>query len=354
MSQTASSDNWALALARPELSELVPYQSARRIGGSGEIWLNANESPYANYKTEENRYPEAQPPKVIRRYARYAGVRQDQCLVTRGADEGIELLIRAFCVPGKDSIAFAGPTYGMYAISAETCGVASQVLELNDDYSLPQDLAEQVKQPKLVFVCNPNNPTGNLVPKAQLLALAKALPNSLLVVDEAYIEFCPQASVADEISDNSNLVVLRTLSKAFALAGARIGFTLACAQVIDVLNRVIAPYPIPTPCSNLAEQALSTDGIAQMQAQVGQLNALRTKLINGLKGCGAVPYSAAGNFVLAEFTNAPAVQAALAERGIVIRAYSHPRLSSCLRFSIGDAQQTQQLLEALQEVGQQA
>lgn len=261
-------------LARPELLTLEPYQSARRIGGEGQIWINANESPFINSDLDSlNRYPECQPPELITRYAEYAGVSNQQVLTSRGADEAIELLIRTFCIPGRDSIACFGPTYGMYAISAKTFNVGVKALRLDDEYQLPQELCSQVGDAKLVFICNPNNPTGTVIAPDAIEAVIRSLPDTLVVVDEAYIEFCPDYSVASLLDKYDNLIVLRTLSKAFALAGARCGFMLATPEVIEMVMRVIAPYPVPLPVAKLAIDALSKDGIARMQTQVAQLKA---------------------------------------------------------------------------------
>ncbi|GLS84752.1 histidinol-phosphate transaminase [Paraferrimonas haliotis] len=360
----------AKRLCRNELLELTPYQSARRIGGSGEIWLNANESPFCNFESSTvlngesstvlegessasiNRYPEAQPNQLRSHYANYVKLSDEQVLVTRGADEGIELLIRAFCTPGIDSICYAVPTYGMYQITAQTYHVACVEVALDDSFDLPMQLAEQAKRSKLVFVCNPNNPTGNLVSIDKLQQLCRDLPNQIVVVDEAYIEFSPQHSMVPFLSQLPNLVVLRTLSKAFALAGARVGYVLASSDIIDILNRVIAPYPIPLPSSELAEQAVSPQGLALMESQVEQLNLLKQSFVTFANTLAQVTrvYPSGANFVQVRFDDPNYVQQQLAKQGIVVRAYSHPRLTSCLRFSIGNQSQMNRLQTALSDI----
>ncbi|MFS1165649.1 histidinol-phosphate transaminase, partial [Aeromonas salmonicida] len=265
-------------LARRVVRALTPYQSARRIGGKGHVWLNANEAPQAYPFTIEgnrlNRYPECQPAEVVNGYAAYAGVNPDQVLVSRGADEAIELLIRTFCEAGEDQILICPPTYGMYAISAETCGVGivEQPLTACRQPDWPA-IADRLSDVKLVFLCSPNNPTGDLVGRDGLIALLeKARNRAIIVVDEAYIEFCPKASVVDLLARFPNLVVTRTLSKAFALAGIRCGFTLASTEIIAMLAKVIAPYPIPDPIAQIAAQALSPMGLELMQERVAELN----------------------------------------------------------------------------------
>jgi histidinol-phosphate aminotransferase len=259
-------------LARNTVQALTPYLSARRIGGKGHIWLNANEAP--NCITEFqlnseglNRYPEFQPPELIQAYADYAHVETSQLLATRGADESIELLIRTFCESNSDKaqqecILICPPTYGMYAISAETAdvGIVEVALDIdfNVDYQAVKETVLSNKKIKLVFLCAPNNPTGNLLDKNKLIKLLQAThDHALIVVDEAYIEFCPEASQVDLLSAHSNLVITRTLSKAFALAGIRCGFTIANSDVIEMLSKVIPPYPMPAPIAQIATQALS-------------------------------------------------------------------------------------------------
>lgn len=262
-------------LARQQIQALTPYLSARRIGGCGDVWLNANESPFNNeYKTDFarlNRYSDCQPKAIIQAYANYAGVQPEQVLTSRGADEGIELLIRAFCEPNQDAILFCPPTYGMYAISAETFGVERKKVPLTADWQLDLPSIEaNLDRVKLVFVCSPNNPTGNLVKRADIIKLLEMTKDrAIVVMDEAYIDFCPEASTVDLLAQYPNLAILRTLSKAFALAGLRCGFTLANAELINVLLKVIAPYPVPVPVAEIAVQALSPAGLARQIPSIG-------------------------------------------------------------------------------------
>jgi histidinol-phosphate aminotransferase len=337
----------AQRLARPELLELEVYQSARRIGGRGDIWINANESPFNNSELANiNRYPECQPPALISAYSLYSGVSVDSIITGRGADEAIELLIRTFCNPGKDSIACFGPTYGMYAISAKTFNVAVKALNLTPKYKLPSDIVSQTQGAKIVFICNPNNPTGTVIDKADIEQVIKQLPDTIVVVDEAYIEFCPEYSVAPLIEKYDNLVVLRTLSKAFALAGARCGFLMANPQICDMVMRVIAPYPVPLPVSQMATAALSEDGISLMREQVASLKACGARLSDALQNIGAKVQPANGNFVLAEFDSSK-VSEQLQTAGIVARAYKDPRLANCIRFSFSDQADTDALINVL-------
>lgn len=347
-------------LARESVQALTPYLSARRIGGNGEVWLNANESPdcseYRLDSSKLNRYPEFQPPELINAYADYASVKSSQVLTTRGADESIEILIRTFCEPNQDSILICPPTYGMYAISAETCGVGIKEVALNETFDVDYQGVEQAvtqsdSQIKIVFLCAPNNPTGNMLDTQKLIALLQATQGkALIVADEAYIEFCPQQSKAGLIAQHENLVITRTLSKAFALASIRCGFTLAQESVIEMLSKVIAPYPVPAPIAQIATQALSKEGLSIMLDRVNTLNNNRHFLLDSLQeiDCVTEIFPATGNYVLVRFEDAAQVFSAFANDGIIMRDFtSKPRLENCIRITIGSKDEIQETLTTL-------
>ncbi|WP_426607602.1 histidinol-phosphate transaminase [Pantoea anthophila] len=344
-------------LARANVRALTPYMSARRLGGNGDVWLNANEFPlpvpFELSQQTLNRYPECQPKIVIERYAAYAGLTPEQVLVSRGADEAIELIMRAFCEPGQDAILFCPPTYGMYSVSAETIGIAYRTAPALDGWQLNLPaIAEQLEGVKVVYLCSPNNPTGNLINQEdirQLLAMTAG--KALVVADEAYIEFCPQATLTGWLKDYPHLVILRTLSKAFALAGLRCGFALANKPVIDLLMKVIAPYPLATPVADVAGQALSEQGIALMREHVAQLNASRGWLLDALAqlSCVEQVFPSETNYVLARFTDSPKVFKTLWDQGIILRDQNkNPGLSGCLRISIGTREECERVIAALQ------
>lgn len=335
-------------LARKQIQALKPYLSARRIGGSGDVWLNANESPFNNeYKTDFvrlNRYSDCQPKAMIDAYAAYAKVQPEQVLTSRGADEGIELLIRAFCEPNQDAILYCPPTYGMYAISAETFGVERKVVQLTADWQLDLPaIRANLDSVKLIFVCSPNNPTGNLVKRQDIIALLEMTKDrAIVVMDEAYIDFCPEASTVDLLAQYPNLAILRTLSKAFALAGLRCGFTLANKELIDVLQKVIAPYPVPIPVADIAVQALSEAGLARTKFQVLDLNANRAYLQAGLY---MVPHLTVfegwGNYLLVKFPDGDALFKAAWDHGIILR---NSPIENCVRISIGNREECEKAL----------
>ncbi|MHC9058809.1 MULTISPECIES: histidinol-phosphate transaminase [Pantoea] len=344
-------------LARANVRALTPYQSARRLGGNGDVWLNANEFPlpvpFELSQQTLNRYPECQPKIVIERYAAYAGLTPEQVLVSRGADEGIELLMRAFCEPGKDAILFCPPTYGMYSVSAETIGIEYRTVAALDDWQLNLPaIADQLDGVKVVYMCSPNNPTGNLINQDDIRALlAMTAGKALVVADEAYIEFCPDATLAGWLQEYPHLVILRTLSKAFALAGLRCGFTLANKPVIDLLMKVIAPYPLATPVADVAGQALSEQGIALMRQHVAELNANRAWLFEQLPQISVVQqvFPSETNYILARFTDSPKVFKTLWDQGIILRDQNkNPGLAGCLRISIGTREECERLIAALQ------
>ncbi|WP_312925441.1 histidinol-phosphate transaminase [Atlantibacter hermannii] len=345
-------------LARENVRNLTPYQSARRLGGNGDVWLNANEYPtpveFQLTAQTLNRYPECQPKLVIERYAQYAGVKPEQVLVSRGADEGIELLIRTFCEPGKDAVLYCPPTYGMYSVSAETIGVECRTVQAIDGWQLDLPaIAEKLDGVKVVFVCSPNNPTGQLInPQDIRVLLEMTRGKAIVVADEAYIEFCPQATLAGWLEEYPNLVVLRTLSKAFALAGLRCGFTLANEEIIGLLLKVIAPYPLSTPVADIAAQALSPQGIVAMRERVAEILVNRQFLIAELEKLACVEdvFGSETNYVLARITTSSAVFKSLWDQGIILRDQNkQPTLSNCLRITVGTREECQRLIDALQE-----
>ncbi|WP_306330870.1 histidinol-phosphate transaminase [Vibrio injensis] len=335
-------------LARKQVQALTPYLSARRIGGSGDVWLNANESPFDNhYKTDFarlNRYSDCQPQGLIQAYADYAGVEAQQVLTSRGADESIELLIRAFCEPNQDAILYCPPTYGMYAISAETFGVARKQVPLSADWQLDLPAIEaNLEQVKLVFVCSPNNPTGNLIRREDIIALLEMTQDrAIVVMDEAYIDFCPEASTVDLLQTYPNLAILRTLSKAFALAGLRCGFTLASPAIINLLLKVIAPYPVPVPVADIALQALSPSGLARTKFQVLDLNANRAYLQVGLQMVpGVEVFEGWGNYLLVKFPDGDALFKAAWEHGMILR---NSPIDNAVRISVGNREECEKVV----------
>ncbi|MBA6233014.1 MULTISPECIES: histidinol-phosphate transaminase [unclassified Colwellia] len=342
-------------LAREELVDMVPYQSARRLYASGsdsssttshKIWLNANEASgpgiYTLNSSCINRYPDFQPDNLIKAYSEYSGVMPTNILATRGADEGIELIIRTFSKAYQDSILICPPTYGMYAISAENHGAGITRVPLVDNQLDIEAMKAQVGKVKVVFLCSPGNPTGNVLTTNSIRAALEMFGDTaIVVVDEAYIEFSPEKSTANWLKDYPQLVILRTLSKAFALAGLRCGFTLANADIITMLSKVIAPYPISAPVADIASSALAKKGLEQVTIRVQETVILRIQLFDWLKGqdwCVNV-FNSDANFILFRAVDTDTknfIFDCLKQQGILIRDQSaQQQLADCLRISIG-------------------
>ncbi|MDX8000404.1 histidinol-phosphate transaminase [Xenorhabdus sp. Reich] len=350
------------SLARENVRKLVPYMSARRLGGNGDIWLNANEYPIApDFQLTENtlnRYPECQPAAVIQRYANYVGLQPEQVLVSRGADESIELLIRVFCEPDRDAILFCPPTYGMYSVSAETFGVEQKKIPVSADWQPDiAAIANNLDRVKLIYICSPNNPTGNLIDSAGLRQILELARNRAIVaIDEAYIEFCPDHTTTHWLQDYPHLVILRTLSKAFALAGLRCGFTLASADIIALMLKVIAPYPLATPVADIAAQALTETGIDTMRNRVTEIVSNRIYLQQALSKSALVEkvFPSETNYILVRFTDAEIVFKTLWDQGIILRDQrKQPGLENCLRITIGSRRECEQLLSAINALSNQ-
>ena len=344
-------------LARANIRALSPYQSARRLGGAGHTWLNANEAPDAPAlhlsKSDYNRYPEPQPAAVINAYAAYAGLTPENVLVSRGGDEAIELLLKTFCEPG-DAVLYCPPTYGMYAVSAATLGLPQKTVPLTAAWQLDLPAIEKaLPGVKILYICNPNNPTGTLLHRADLLALLEMTAGRAIVaVDEAYIEYSPAESLVDALPHYPHLAIIRTLSKAFALAGLRCGFTLANPELIALLQKTIAPYPLPGPVADLAAQALQADGLRLMRARVAATLAEREHFAAALSALTAVKHvePSGANFLLIHCHDGPRTFAALSAAGIITRSQQNALgLADHIRITIGSAAEMAETLTVLKQ-----
>jgi histidinol-phosphate aminotransferase len=353
--------NIAEKLCCPHLLKIEPYQSARRIGGSGEVWLNANELPFSNPDFDSssegyNRYPEVPSSILLGSYSDFASFPAEQMLCVRGADEGIELLIRCFCDPGIDSVVITPPTYGMYQVSAAIHNVEVVAVPRKPTFELDMTGLKQQMSSKLVFVCSPNNPTGNVTSQEELVDLLETYSDtSLVVVDEAYIEFCPEFTFSGLIETYPNLVVLRTMSKAFGMAAVRCGFVLASKDIIELLSRIIAPYPLPLPVEEVARQALTVRGISQMHDNVAEIIRLRDRFIDDISNIAGVEKvtPSTANFVLVEFADEQRALDILGRAGIVVRTpYTQGLIFNSQRISMGTAEQMAKVVSALRQYGE--
>lgn len=352
------------ALLRDDLRGFGGYRSARSESADGAVWLNANESSSASAVDEGGqlrRYPQPQPVDLRAALAGLYGCEPAQLLIGRGSDEAIDLLVRAFCRPGVDAVVITPPVFGMYAVSARL--QAARLIEVPlidgvDDFRV--DLAmvgatARSQAAKLVFLCSPGNPAGGVLPPAAVIELAKSLEGvALVVVDEAYVEYAVAPSLVASIRTQPNLAVLRTMSKAHALAGARIGCLVASADVVAALRCCQAPYPVPTPSAELALQAVSSGALKRTRGTIRttcvERDALRGALVD--LPCVRRVYPSQTNFLLVRFDNAAAAMQRLLLAGVVVRDMRHmPQLHDALRISIGNAMQNQQVVDVLQGLG---
>lgn len=344
---------WLNKLVRLDILNLVAYRSARsEYSGASQIQLDANENPHAPYGYEQtsfNRYPEPQPSLLKQKLADLYTVKSEQILITRGMDEGIELLIKTFCQPYQDSITITPPTFGYYAIAAQIN--ASKVIEIQLDKNFSPDWSQlaSIDSSKIIFLCNPNNPTGTLIPIDKIKALCAAHhERSLIVVDEAYIEFADAISATTLLETCSNLIVMRTLSKAYGLAGVRVGCVLAHPDIIAMLRKVIPPYPISRPCADIALTSLSPIGLLYTEKNIAQIKEQRAYLVEHLCQSQYIKkvYSSQANFLLVQAKDANALYQLLKSKGIIIRDRSH-EIESALRITVGAPEQNKLLLIAL-------
>lgn len=344
-------------LARPEIRELRAYETT--VLANGAIRLHANESSWS-WDTSAgpiNRYPESRPTELQARLADRFDVANENLLVTRGSSEAIDLLVRAFCRAGKDNIVISPPTFVMYKAFAEIqgAGIISCPLSPGDDFAI--DINRLTKnctpESKLVFLCSPNNPTGNIVPIPDIVRLLELRKDqSIVVVDEAYIEFSDTESAVGLISDYDNLVVLRTLSKALALAGARCGAVIGNPEIIRMLNAILPPYALATPVVDCVLNALSLDENSASRKKIENVIRERERLAKALSGIKDVKqiWPSQANYLLVQFDDLEQVQKHLQPERILIRDISgNPGFDNFARITVGSADENERLLVALSE-----
>lgn len=348
-------------LLREHLRGMRPYESARRSMSGGNIWLNANESPYSPACSGSfanlNRYPNFQSAELNNAYARYAKVSESSVMSHRGSDEAIDILIRAFCEPAKDKIMICPPTYGMYAISAGVNGNAVTsvpLLQCDNTWVLDVDnISNNLDNVKIVFICSPSNPLGNTVSDEQIQQVLEITQGKcLVVVDEAYIEYADSASATRFLKTYEHLIVTRTMSKAFGLAGIRVGFTLANSSIVEALTPVLAPYPLPEVSIQIATKALTADALIDMRQNVIEAQGERERLTSTLTTYSWVKraMSSVTNFVLLQVDSAESLVSFLESKGILIRNQSaQMNLSNCVRITVGSPAENDALIANLNE-----
>jgi histidinol-phosphate aminotransferase len=349
--------NPVLALARPDILELQPYQHAKWDPSLER--MHANEMPWRaqgdNTQAGLNRYPEPQPHALVERMARLYSVPAANVLVGRGSDEAIDLLVRAFCRAGQDQVVITPPTFGFYKVAARIQGAGViEVPLIGDRFALDLPaVLEAGRRAKIVFLCSPNNPTGNLIDEAALLEVCRSLADRALVcVDEAYIEFASRASLTSRLAEFPNLVILRTLSKAYALAGARLGTLIACEAIVALLKRIIPPYAIP---ASTVEEVLALTEAPQRAMVAARIRALLDERARAEPRLAAMSnvvrvFPSDANFLLVQFRDARRALEAGKGVGLLVRDFSSaPGLEGCLRISIGTPEQNERLLAALEQ-----
>ncbi|WP_422506512.1 histidinol-phosphate transaminase [Stenotrophomonas sp. GZD-301] len=349
-----------LSLVRSDLQAFAGYSSARSSALAGDVWLNANESAWANPADAAGgarRYPDPQPAALRGRLASLYGCAPEQLLIGRGSDEAIDLLVRALCEPGRDAVVTTPPVFGMYAVCARLQNAPLVEVPLVDHGdALAADIdaviaAALAANAKLVFLCSPSNPAGSAIMLAEIERVATALQGrALVVVDEAYGEYAEQPSATTLLSRYDNIAVLRTLSKAHALAAARIGSLIADAGLIQLLRRCQAPYPVPAPCADLALAGLAPDALAVTTQRIAQVKTERARLRAGLTALPGVlrVYPSQGNYLLVRFADAQGAFDALLAAGVVVRDQrAAPQLGDALRITLGSPEQNDRVLAAL-------
>jgi histidinol-phosphate aminotransferase len=349
-----------LNLARPELLAFKGYSSARMEAGAGAVFLNANESPWPPFAGDTlalNRYPTPQPQALLDALAQAYGVQATQIFVGRGSDEPIDLLTRAFCRAGVDAVVIMPPTFGMYRVCAGVQGarVIEVPLQSTQNFQIDWDAlqdaidCDQKRTIKLIYFCTPNNPTGGELALAKLQQFALDMKDrALIVIDEAYGEFSAQPSCASWLATMDNIVVLKTLSKAYGLAGARVGCMLAQPQLIQLIRKIMPPYPVPSLVSDAALKVLLTPSL--VREKIALLQAERVRVETALQQNASVQYvwPSAANFIAFQCFDSQLIYQRLAHAGVIVRDVSHYfGLSNCLRVSIGTRAENDQFLFAL-------
>ncbi len=337
-------------LVRSNILELKPYSSARdEFSGGASIFLDANESPYP---TQYNRYPDPHQRKLKQRIGQLKKVNENQIFLGNGSDEAIDLLIRAFCEPGQDEIVIPQPTYGMYSVSASINNVITRAVSLTSDFDIDinKTLAALSSNTKLLFLCSPNNPSGNLLNYEKVIELIEKF-DGLVVIDEAYIDFTSSSGFLPLLNKYTNLVILQTLSKAWGLAGLRLGMCFANVEIISILNKIKPPYNISVASQLIAEERLNDEEgkDSRVREIINQRDWLASELIK-LKSVERV-FPSDANFLLVRIKNAKETYISLLERGIVVRDRSTVLLcDDCLRISVGTPVENQKLLKELSQL----
>ncbi len=340
-------------IIRENIKNLTPYSSARdEFKGEASVYLDANENAYGSPLDKQyNRYPDPLQYKVKKRLSEIKGVPPRNIFLGNGSDEAIDILFRSFCIPGVDNVILVPPTYGMYEVSANINDIEARKVLLTEEYQLNlEGIAEAIDgHTKMIFICSPNNPTGNSINRDDIETLLANF-NGLIVIDEAYINFSRQKTFIQELTEYANLVVLQTLSKAWGLAGLRVGMAFASEEIIEVMNKVKPPYNINEASQELALKAL--DNVSLVNVWIKEILEQRDRLVLNLKHFDFVLdiYPSDANFILVKTTAPKGIYNFLVERGIIVRDRSKIDLcEGSLRITVGTPEENDVLLKTLQE-----
>ena len=343
------------SLARPHILRLKPYTSARdEFKGDAHVFLDANENSFGPVIGGEwHRYPDPLQLEVKQQLATIKGVDPEQIFLGNGSDEAIDLLFRVFCEPGKDKVLLLPPTYGMYQVSADIHQVDTIQVPLTETFSIEEEAvlaAMEVHSPKIVFLCSPNNPSGNAFDHLAMVSVLQHAPG-LVVVDEAYIDFAPETTMMNLLDTFPRLVILQTFSKAWGLAGLRLGMAFAHPELIRLLNKVKAPYNVNVLTQQLALEALGKE--SEKNRMVEEIVQGRLRLAEELYGHPLVLriYPSDANFLLVRVVDAEGIYKELVNMGIVLRNRSNViRCEDCLRITVGTPTENLILKEAFDQL----
>ena len=338
-------------ITRTNIKKLVPYSSARsEYEGDAQVFLDANENSLGSLLQQNfHRYPDPLQKNLKEKISAIKNINIENIFIGNGSDEAIDLLIRAFCNPGKDEILIFPPTYGMYEVSAAINDVEIKEVLLTDDFELNIPAIKKTisDKTKIIFVCSPNNPTGNSFNENEIEDLLNSF-NGIIVIDEAYIDFSDKTSWLEKLNQYPNLVILQTLSKAWALAGLRIGMAFASAEIIRILNKIKPPYNISAATQKLALQVLNDEEKAYQKIVI--IKKEKAKLSEDLKAFDFIKkiYPSDTNFLLVKVNDATRLYKYLLTKNIVVRNRSNqPLCENSLRITIGTPEENVSLLQAL-------
>lgn len=339
------------SLVRDNIKKMTAYSSARHeFTGSASVFLDANENAFGSPLPDNfNRYPDPLQMEVKEKLSKIKGVPPQNIFLGNGSDEAIDLLYRIFCEPGRDNVIILPPTYGMYEVCAEMNNVKVKKINLTKEYQLDLEAIESAIDPftKLIFICSPNNPTGNSINRADIEIILNNF-DGVVVIDEAYINYAKQKTFISELTEYPNLVVMQTLSKAWGLAGLRLGMAFASKPIIELMNKVKYPYNINTATQLLVLDALNN--IEWVNDQIAATVTEREKLKNELLNLSFTQkvYPSDANFILAKMKDARKIYELLCDKGIIVRDRSKVILcDDSLRITIGTPEENKKLIEEL-------